>query len=74
MVTNGVLELAENAIDAPRVTNKEAKKKDCKVAYCIQSVVDSANLDKISNVESVKETWNILVKHYKGGEKVKVIK
>ena len=33
VVTNGVPELAENVIDAQRVTSKEAKKKNCKVAH-----------------------------------------
>ena len=35
VVTNGVPELTENTIVAQRVPNKEAKKKNCKVAYCI---------------------------------------
>lgn len=55
VVTNGVLELAKNAIDAHKVTSKESKKKDCKVAYCIQSAINSANFDQISHAESVKE-------------------
>lgn len=42
MVTNGDPELAENATDAHRITNKEAKNKDYKVAYYIQSAVDLA--------------------------------
>lgn len=51
VITNGIPELAENATDAQRVANKEAKKKDCKVAYFIESAIDSANFDKISHVE-----------------------
>lgn len=74
VITNGVLKLVENATDVQRVANKKAKKKDCKVAYCIQSVVDSVNFDKISHVESTKETWDVLVKYYERGEKVKVVK
>lgn len=74
MVTNGIPELVENATDARRVTHKEAKKKDCKAAYCIQSALDSTNFDKISHAESMKETWDILFKYYEIGEKVKVVK
>lgn len=55
MVTNGVLEFVENAIDAQRVAHKEAKKKDCRSAYFIQSAVDSANFNKISHAESAKK-------------------
>lgn len=74
MVTNGILEIAENATDAQKVSNNEAKKKDYKVTYCIQSAVDSENFDKISHAESAKETLDILVKYYERGEKVKVVK
>lgn len=74
VVTNGVSELAKNATDAQRVTSKKANKKDCKAPYCIQLAVDSVNFNKISHVESMKEAWNILVKYYEGGEKVKVVK
>ncbi|MCI90249.1 F-box protein, partial [Trifolium medium] len=42
--------------------------------YAIQTAVDSANFDKISNAESSKEAWDILVKCYEGGEKVKNVK
>lgn len=74
VVIDGVPELAENATDAQGVTHMEAKKKECKAAYCIQSEVDSANFDKISYAELAKETWDILVNFYEGGEKVKVVK
>ena len=74
VVTNGVPALAANASDAQKTEHNEAKKKDCKAAYCIQTVVDTANFDRISHAESAKEAWNILVKYYEGGEKVKVVK
>ncbi|XP_050920266.1 uncharacterized protein LOC127137902 [Lathyrus oleraceus] len=74
VVTNDVHELVDNATDAQRVANKETKKKDCKVAYCIQSAVDSTNFNKITHVESEKEAWDIFVKYYERGEKVKVDK
>ncbi|XP_050876469.1 uncharacterized protein LOC127080179 [Lathyrus oleraceus] len=72
VVTNDVPELAENATDAQRVMHKEAKKKDCKAGYCIQSEVVLANFDMSSHAQSVKEAWDILVKYYEGGEKVKM--
>ncbi|XP_050919532.1 uncharacterized protein LOC127137085 [Lathyrus oleraceus] len=74
VVTNNIHKLAENATDTQSVANEEAKKKDCNAAYCILSAVDSENFDKISQDELAKETWNILVKYYEGGEKVKVVK
>lgn len=74
VITNGDHELAQNASYAQRVTHKDAKKKDCKVALCIQFAVDMMNFDRIFHIESVKEAWNILVKYYEGGEKVKVVK
>ncbi|XP_050909407.1 uncharacterized protein LOC127123207 [Lathyrus oleraceus] len=48
----------------------DAKKKDCKALFCIQSAVDSVNFDRISHVESAKEEWDVLVKYYEGGEKM----
>ncbi|XP_058727027.1 uncharacterized protein LOC131598445 [Vicia villosa] len=64
VVTGGVLVLAADAIEARKTTHNEVKKKDCKAAYCIQTTVDSTNFDRISIVESAKETWDILVKYY----------
>ena len=54
--------------------HNEVKKKDCKAAYCIQTAVDAATFDRISHAETAKEAWDILVKYYEGGEKVKVVK
>lgn len=36
--------------------------------------MDNANFDRISHVESAKEAWDILVKYYEGGGKVKGVK
>ena len=74
VVTNGVTELAENATEAQRVLHKDLKKKECKASFCIQSVVDNANFDRISHDESVKETGDILAMYYEGDEKVKSVK
>jgi predicted nucleic acid-binding Zn finger protein len=74
VVVNGVQDLVENATEAQRSAHKDLKKKDCKAMYAIQAAVDSANFDKISSAESSKAAWDILVKYYEGGEKVKGVK
>ena len=74
VVTNGIAELAENAIEAQRVLHRDLKKKDSKASFCIQSAVDHANFDIIAHVESAKEAWDILVKYYEGDEKAYSIK
>ncbi|CAJ2633217.1 F-box protein [Trifolium pratense] len=74
VVTNGVPILPANANAEQRNSHRDLKKKDCKAMYAIQAAVDSANFDKISNAESSKEAWDILVKCYEGGEKVKNVK
>ncbi|CAL5183492.1 unnamed protein product [Lathyrus oleraceus] len=70
-VTNGIPELAHNTNDAQRINHNDAKKKDHKAIFCIQSAVDAANFDRISHIESTKETWDIIVKYCEGGEKAK---
>lgn len=60
VVTNGVSSLAHNATEVQRTTHKDLKKKDCKVAFCIQYVVDNANFDRTSHAESAKKVCDIL--------------
>lgn len=55
VVTNDVPELVQKANDGQRVTHKDAKKKDCKVALCIQRAVNTINFGLISHVESAIE-------------------
>lgn len=57
-----------------RESRTRMRRRKTKAAYCIQSTVDSENFDKISHVESTKETCDNLVKYYEGGDKVKVVK
>lgn len=64
MVINGVSAVCEDAIDAQRTTHKDAKKKDCKTVFYIQSTVDATNFNIITHAESTKEAWDILVKYY----------
>ena len=74
VVTKGVHALAANATESQKKAHNNVKKKYCKAAYYIQTVVDAANFDRISHAETANEAWDILVKYYEGGEKVKVIK
>ena len=74
VVTDDVPALIADATEAQKKAHNEVKKKDCKAAYCIQTAVDPANFDRISHAETTKEAWDILVKYYEGGEKVKVVK
>lgn len=59
VVTNGVPDLTHNAIEAHRTTHRTWWKKNCKTAFYIQYVVDNANFNRISHVESAKEVWDI---------------
>ncbi|CAJ2657083.1 unnamed protein product [Trifolium pratense] len=74
VVINGVAALPANANAEARNNHKDLKKKDCKAMYAIQAALNSANFDKISHAETSKEAWDILVKYYDGGEKVKAVK
>ncbi|XP_058733837.1 uncharacterized protein LOC131605507 [Vicia villosa] len=63
---NDISELVVNATNAHRVSHRDVKKKGCKVALCIQSVVDAVNFDWIAHVESTNGAWDIFVKYYEG--------
>lgn len=63
-----------NATEAQHTSQKDAKKKDCKVFYCIQFDVNGANFDRIAHGESTEEAWDVFVKYYEGDEKVKSVK
>ena len=70
----GVTPLAENATDEGKAAHKEVKKKDYKVIFIIHQCVDPDNFEKVSDVESAKETWEILEKSFGGAEKVKDVR
>ena len=74
VVTDDVPALTANVTDEQKKTHNKVNNKDCKVASCIQTAVDAANFDMISPAETAKETCDILVKYYEGGEEVKVVK
>lgn len=54
--------------------HKEKKNKCYKVKYSRQATSNTANFDKISHIEYAKETYDILIKYYKGGDKVNGVK
>lgn len=69
VVANKVQEITSNATKTKNNANKE-KKKDYKTIYSIQATIDVTNFEKISHVENGKQAWDILIKHYKGSDKV----
>lgn len=70
-VKEGVTPLAENVTDEKKAAHKELKKKDYKVLFIIHKCVDLDNFEKLSDVESTKESWEISEKSFGGAEKVK---
>lgn len=66
MVTNGIPALAQIEIEAQRIVHNDAKKKDCKTMFCIQSVVDAVNFDLTSYAEiregDVRYSFQVLQK------------
>ena len=46
--------------------HKELKKKDYKALFMIHQYVDADNFEKVSDIESVKEAWEILEKSFRG--------
>lgn len=72
-VANGVQELTTNAIEAHKNIHKEENKKYYKDMFYIQATLDAANFDWISHAENANEAWDILIKYFEGGDKVKVL-
>lgn len=63
----------EDAIDAQRTTYKENKEKDYKILYHIHKGCDEINFDKIRNVKTSKQAYEILENCYTGGAVVKKV-
>jgi hypothetical protein len=70
----GVATLAEATTDQRKAAHKELKKKDYKSLFIIHQCVDANNFEKVSDVESTKEAWEILEKSFGGAEKVKEVR
>lgn len=49
-------------MDEQNVAHKDLKKKDYKTLFLIHQCVDSNNFEKVCDIDSAKETWDILEK------------
>ncbi|XP_074374846.1 uncharacterized protein LOC141715635 [Apium graveolens] len=66
---------AEAALSiAEKMILKETRKKDKKALYTIIQRVDESTFEKISNVKTAKDAWEILQKSFQGVEKVKKVR
>lgn len=74
IVEQGLPELAEEATEAARTQHKESKKKDFKALCLLHQGVDEAHFEKISNVKSSKEAWQILEQCNEGQEQLKKVR
>ncbi|XP_050908038.1 uncharacterized protein LOC127121623 [Lathyrus oleraceus] len=74
LVKEGVTSLVEKTTDEEKAAHKELKKKDNKALFIIHQCVDPEYFKKLSDVELVKEAWEILDKSFEGVEKVKEVK
>nr|KYP69347.1 hypothetical protein KK1_008536 [Cajanus cajan] len=74
IVKEGVQEVDSGATEDQKAANKEAKKKDCKALFIIHQCVDMGNFEKISNVTTAKEAWEILERAHAGNDKLKKVR
>lgn len=73
LVKNWVTLISENITDEQNVVHKELKKKDYKTFFIIHQCVDPNSFEKVDNVDSSKEAWDILEKSFGEVEKVKEV-
>lgn len=69
-----VLEEAAPDLSGKEYQKKEFKQKDDRALLIIHQCVDDAHFEKIQNVNTAREAWDILVQCYSGGEKVKKVR
>ena len=74
LVKEGLESLEENATEEKEVAHKELKKKNYKTLFIIHQCLSPDNFKKDSEVEFVKEAWEILENSFGGAEKVKEVK
>lgn len=58
-------------MDEQKVGHKGLKKKYHNALFLIHQCVDPDNFEKVGDIDSAKETWNILEKSFGGAEKMK---
>lgn len=73
IVQNGYPDLGEDPTDAARAVHKESRKRDCKALFLIHQGVDNAHFENIASAKTSKAAWDILVKCYDGGDKLKQV-
>lgn len=73
-MNNGVTPIGENAIDEQSVAHKDLKKKDYKTLFVVHQCVYLDNFEKVGDVDSTRETCDILEKSFGGVEKVKGVR
>ncbi|XP_022637664.1 uncharacterized protein LOC111241828 [Vigna radiata var. radiata] len=71
VVESDCQEFASGTTDEQKVISK---KKDNKALFIIHQCVDDVHFEKIRNVTTAKEAWNILVRSHAGSEKIKRVK
>lgn len=71
---NGVTPIGENVMDEQKASHKYLKMKDYKSLFIIHQCVDPDDFEKVGDVDSSKELWNILEKSFGGVEKVKDVR
>lgn len=74
LVKNGVTPIREHATNEENTAYKDLKKKDYKALFLIHQYVDLDNFEKVGDVDSIKEAWDILEKSLGGAEKVKNVR
>ena len=74
LVKNEVTPIEENATDEQKAAHKDLKKKDYKALFKIHQYVDLDNFEKVGDVNSTKEAWDILEKSFGGVKKVKEVR
>ena len=66
--------IEEDDLEGEEKEYKESKKKNYKALFIIHQCVSPDNFEKVSDVESAKEAWEILKKSFGGAEKVKEVR
>ncbi|XP_019457643.1 PREDICTED: uncharacterized protein LOC109358031 [Lupinus angustifolius] len=74
IVEKGLPKLTDSSIEAQRVVYKESKKKDYNAIFLLYQCVDEAHFEKISEVGSPKEAWEICKKSNEGVKQLKKVR
>jgi len=64
--------LRGNPTEAQQTPCRDTKKTDNKALLYIRQCLDAGNSEKVANAYTSKVAWDVLVKNYVGGTKVKL--